>query len=50
MALHALLNMSYYILNKYRNRLHESTEKCVRVMSRDLFGIDNFPWDQAMSK
>ena len=36
-------------LTKHRCSLQQSLEKCVRLMTQDLYDIDAFPWRRAMS-
>jgi hypothetical protein len=43
-----LFSAMSFVLTKHRCSLRENLEKCVRLMTQELFSIDTFPWGAAM--
>jgi hypothetical protein len=39
-----------FVFSKHRCSLRESLEKCVRLMTQDMFSMDTFPWDKAIQQ
>jgi oligoribonuclease NrnB/cAMP/cGMP phosphodiesterase (DHH superfamily) len=45
-----LFSAMSFVLTKHRCSLRESLEKCVLLMTQELFSIDTFPWGAAMEE